>query len=257
MAAPPSNSPASASVAVITGAGSGIGRAAALALLERGFHLALLGRRREPLEAVAREIPGSDTLICPVDIADEPDVEATFGRITAHFGRIDLLFNNAGAFPARAPIDAISYRDWKTILDVNVGGAFLCARAAFRQMKSQSPQGGRIINNGSLSAHVPRPEAAAYTVSKHAITGLTKALLLDGRPFNIVAGQIDIGNVATELSGTLQTGALQPDGSVRGEPMMAVDNVAEAIVMMETRPLESNVPFLTIMASQMPFSGRG
>lgn len=257
MNAEPKNSISSPSVAVITGAGSGIGRAAALALSERGFHLALLGRRREALEAVASAMPGSDTIVCPVDVTDEADVKAAFNRIAAHFGRIDLLFNNAGAFPVRAPFDAITYRDWQAILDVNLGGAFLCARAAFGHMKAQSPQGGRIINNGSLSAQVPRPEAAAYTVSKHAITGLTKAILLDGRPFNIVAGQIDIGNVATELSGSLQTGALQPDGTVRGEPMMALDNVAEAIAMMATRPLDANVPFLTIMASQMPFTGRG
>jgi len=243
-------------VALVTGAGSGIGRASALALAKAGFRLALIGRRREPLDEVAAEIDG-ETLVHPANVADEADVAAAFVAAVARFDRIDLLFNNAGTSAPKTPFEDIELRHWNRVLAVNVTGSFLCAREAFRVMKAQSPMGGRIINNGSVSAHAPRPWGAAYTTSKHAITGLTKQLSLDGRAYDIACGQIDIGNAETGVAQNLVQGMQQPDGRVVPEPVMPLASVADAVVFMAGLPLESNVQFMTIMATKMPLVGRG
>jgi NAD(P)-dependent dehydrogenase (short-subunit alcohol dehydrogenase family) len=246
-----------AGVALVTGAGSGIGRASAVKLLADGWQVALVGRRREALEETAARSGGAQASVAPCDVTDPAAVDAAFAATAARFGRIDMLFNNAGTNVAARPIDELSVDDWNTVVSVNLHGAFLCARAAFAQMRGQDPQGGRIINNGSISAHVPRPGSVPYTTSKHAITGLTRCLSLDGRPFNIACGQIDIGNAASEMTGRMGGGVPQADGSIRPEPLMDVNHVAQAVVQMANLPLETNVQFITIMATRMPFIGRG
>jgi NAD(P)-dependent dehydrogenase (short-subunit alcohol dehydrogenase family) len=244
-------------VAVVTGAGTGIGRAVSLALARAGFAVALAGRRKEALEATAAAAGGAETLVAPCDVADPAAVERLFDATVQRFGRVDLLFNNAGAGAPPVPIDELSVEQWKAVVDANLTGSFLCARQAVRHMKRQTPQGGRIINNGSISAHAPRPNSAPYTSTKHAITGLTKSLSLDGRPFNIACGQIDIGNAATEMTERMKNGVPQADGRIAVEPRMDVEHVAQAVVFMAGLPLESNVQFMTIMATNMPFVGRG
>jgi len=247
-----------AKVALITGAGSGIGRSAALSLAQRGYRLVLAGRRADALAETAALIGDqAETLCCPTDVTDDAQVDALFAQAVAHFGRIDLLFNNAGMGAAAVQIDEMDMADWRRVVDVNLTGAFLCLRAAFRTMKAQTPQGGRIINNGSISAHSPRPLSAPYTATKHAITGLTKSASLDGRPFDIACCQIDIGNAATDMGSKMASGVPQADGSLRAEPVMSVDHVGEAIVWMDSLPLDANVQFMTIMATAMPFVGRG
>lgn len=246
-------------IALVTGAGSGIGKCVAQALLRNGYHVVLAGRREAPLRdtALSCDVPASSWLAVPTDVSKEASVEALFDAIRQTYGRLDLLFNNAGVFTPAQSLEDFTLANWQMSVDVNLTGAFLCARAAFRQMKEQSPQGGRIINNGSISAHAPRPNSAAYTSTKHAITGLTKAALLDGRKYNIACGQIDIGNAATEMTQAMQNGILQADGSTRVEPVMRADDVARAVLYMDSLPLEANVPFMTVMATAMPFIGRG
>ncbi len=239
---------------LITGAGSGIGRATARAFLAAGWRVALLGRREAPL----RETAGtSEALILPADVTDAAQVQAAFDRIAAEWGRLDVLFNNAGIALKGAPIDEIALDDWQALSDVNIGGMVICARAAFGLMRRQSPQGGRIINNGSISAQAPRPGSAPYTISKHAITGLTKTLALDGRRFDIACGQIDIGNAATEMAMGFTKGTMQANGQMMVEPVMSVDHVASTVLHMASLPLDVNIPFITIMARDMPLIGRG
>jgi NADP-dependent 3-hydroxy acid dehydrogenase YdfG len=244
-------------VAVVTGAGSGIGRASALALAASGWAVVLAGRRPDAIDAVRREAGTARLLAVPTDVRRPEDVQALFARTLAVFGRVDLLFNNAGVFPRTTPFEDLTLEAWQQAVDVNLTGTFLCAQAAFRAMKAQSPRGGRIINNGSISAHAPRPEAAAYTCSKHAVTGLTKQLSLDGRRHDIACGQIDIGNAGTELAAGMARGVLQAHGAIAVEPLMDVALVAEAVVHMASLPLSANVQFMTIMATKMPFVGRG
>ena len=244
-------------VAVVTGAGSGIGRAVSLALAGAGYAVALAGRRQDALEATAAAAAGADTLVVRCDVAEATSVEQLFESTVQRFGRVDLLFNNAGTGAPAVPIDQLSVEQWRTVVDANLTGSFLCARQAVRIMKQQQPQGGRIINNGSISAHAPRPNSTPYTATKHAITGLTKCLSLDGRPFNIACGQIDIGNAATEMTERMKAGVAQADGRIAVEPRMDVEHVAQAVVFMAGLPLESNVQFMTIMATSMPFVGRG
>ena len=243
--------------AVVTGAGSGIGRAVARQLLAAGFSVALAGRRPELLAETAEDNPAA--LVVPTDITDPADVDRLFNAVRERWGRLDLLFNNAGTFGPAAGIDEISLADWNDTVAVNLTGAMLCAAAAFRQMKVQQPQGGRIINNGSISAHTPRPRSVAYAATKHALTGLTKSIELDGRPHGISCGQIDIGNTSTGLlhSAGISDGALQPDGSRRVEPTFDVDEAARAVVLMATLPAQANINQLTITASGMPYIGRG
>ncbi|GAB4263375.1 MAG: SDR family oxidoreductase [Thermoleophilia bacterium] len=255
-------------VAVVTGAGSGVGRAVAIELLEAGYRVALAGRREEALrETLTKyesgrtaggdglEEAGAKALVIPTDVTDETSVRELFARTRADFGQIDLLFNNAGTFGPVAPLDEISTDEWRRTVDTNLTGAFLCAREAFALMKAQG--GGRIINNGSVSAHAPRPHAVAYTATKHAMTGLTKAISLEGRPYRIACGQIDIGNAVTEMTAGIAKGALQADGSVVAEPTMDVRHVGEAVLYMAGLPLEANVQFMTLMATSMPLIGRG
>ena len=247
-----------AGVALVTGAGSGVGRAATLALLADGWQVALLGRRAEALdETIAQASNGAGALALPCDVSDAQAVDAAFAATIDRFGRLDLLFNNAGAGTPAKTIDEIGVDEWETVVGVNLTGAFLCARAAFAQMRAQSPQGGRIVNNGSISAHVPRPGSVPYTTTKHAITGLTRCLSLDGRPYNIACGQIDIGNAETPMTERMTKGVPQANGSVAVEDRMDVNHVAEALVQMANYPLETNVQFITIMATKMPFIGRG
>lgn len=248
----------SGKVAVVTGAGSGIGKATALALLNAGYRVALAGRRAEQLEAVARESGASTrALAVPADVTDPGSVSALFAVARENSGRVDLLFNNAGTNVPGIPFEDLPYEKWLAVVNVNLNGMFLCAQAAFRTMKEQSPRGGRIINNGSISAHAPRPDSAPYTASKHAVTGLTKSISLDGRKYDIACCQIDIGNALTELSARMTQGVLQADGELRSEPMMDVAQVANAVVYMDSLPLEANVQYMTIMATKMPFVGRG
>jgi NAD(P)-dependent dehydrogenase (short-subunit alcohol dehydrogenase family) len=246
-------------IALVTGAGSGIGRASALALARAGFTVVLAGRRRAALEATAAlgDVDAPRMHSMPTDVADATAVAQLFQYIEATFGRLDLLFNNAGMGSRTVPIDELSIAEWRQVVDVNLTGAFLCAREAFRLMRSQRPQGGRIINNGSISAHAPRPMSAPYTATKHAITGLTKSLALDGRAFDIACCQIDIGNADTELAARMRQGVPQADGRIAAEPTMDVDHVASAIAYMAGLPLAANVQFMTIMATKMPFIGRG
>jgi NAD(P)-dependent dehydrogenase (short-subunit alcohol dehydrogenase family) len=244
-------------VAVVTGAGSGIGRAAALALARAGYAVTLAGRRKDALDATAAAAAGAETLVVPCNVADPAAVEHLFEATVQRFGRLDVLFNNAGTGAPAVPIDELTVEQWRTVVDANLHGSFLCARQAVRVMKRQQPQGGRIINNGSISAHAPRPNSAPYTATKHAVTGLTKSLSLDGRPFNIACSQIDIGNAATEMTERMKNGIAQADGRIAVEPRMDVEHVAQAVVFMAGLPLESNVQFMTIMATKMPFIGRG
>ena len=239
---------------LVTGAGSGIGRATARAFMAAGWRVALMGRRREALAETAADHPA---LILPCDVTDPAQVDAAFADLKADFGRLDVLFNNAGISAKAAPIDEIPVADWLAVNATNINGMFFCARAAFGLMRRQTPQGGRIINNGSISAHVPRPGSAPYTMSKHAVTGLTRTLGLDGRAFNIACGQIDIGNAMTDMAAGFTTGAMQADGQVRVEPVMDVTHVAEAVLHMARLPLAVNIPFMTLMARDMPFIGRG
>jgi len=242
-------------VAIVTGAGSGIGRHAALALLDAGWRVALAGRRRESLQETAT---GSDAaLVVPADVTDPESVRELFATVKRELGRIDLLFNNAGSFGVPSPVEDVLVDDWNSVVATNLTGSFLCAQEAFRAMKEQEPQGGRIINNGSISAHVPRPYAVAYTATKHAITGLTKALSLEGRRCDIACGQIDIGNAGTDMTEAMKRGVPQADGSIAPEPIMEVRHVADAVLYMANLPLDANVEFMTVMATKMPFVGRG
>ena len=246
-------------VAIVTGAGSGIGKAAALALLQHGYRVALAGRRREPLEqtAAAAGDARNRSLVVPTDVADPESVSALFARAKEAFGRLDVLFNNAGIGAPAVPLEDLTFDQWKKVVDINLTGMFLCTQEAFRLMKSQDPRGGRIINNGSISAHAPRPNSAPYTATKHAITGLTKSTSLDGRKYDIACGQIDIGNAATDLAARMASGVPQANGQIAVEPLMDVTHVANAIVHMASLPLEANVQFMTVMATKMPFVGRG
>jgi len=243
-------------VAIVTGGGSGVGEASALALSATGWSVVVCGRRRELLDSVVTRMaaPG---LAVTCDVADNESVDDLFASTVNRFGRVDLLFNNAGTGARPVPIDELSVDEWQRVVNVNLTGPFLCSRAAFAQMKNQTPLGGRIINNGSISAHVPRPNSAPYTATKHAMTGLTKSLSLDGRTHNITAGQIDIGNAGTPMTARMPEGAAQPDGSIRPEPLMDVNDVARAVVYMATLPTEANVLTMTVMANEMPFVGRG
>jgi len=242
-------------VALVTGAGSGIGRAVALALAGEGYSVVVAGRRRDPLEPPAAA--GSRMLAVPTDVTDPAAVSALFGRALGTFGRLDLLFNNAGQGAPPVPLEDLPYEQWKAVVDVNLTGTFLCTQEAIRIMKSQRPRGGRIINNGSISAHAPRPNSAPYTATKHAITGLTRATSLDGRKYDIACGQIDIGNAATEMTEGMTQGALQANGATEVEPRIDVEHVARAVLYMAGLPLDANVQFLTVMATKMPFIGRG
>lgn len=246
-------------VALVTGAGSGIGRAVSIALASSGFVVVMAGRRRERLDRVAEEVTGQDghALVVVADVANQQSVHAMFEVIRAKYGRLDLLFNNAGVSAPGIPVEEISLAQWRAVIDVNLTGAFLCTQEAVRIMKQQTPRGGRIINNGSISAHTPRPNSAPYTASKHAILGLTKATALDGRPFDIACGQIDIGNAATAIGSHVTQGALQANGTRLAEPTLDVSYVAEAVRYMASLPLVANVLSLTVMATGMPFVGRG
>ncbi|TXS62087.1 SDR family oxidoreductase [Streptomyces sp. me109] len=245
-------------IAVVTGAGSGIGRAVAVELLRTGWSVGLAGRRTGPLEETAALAPGAPTLVVRADVARPEEVAALFAVVRERFGRLDLLFNNAGTFgPGGVPVEELPYEAWRHVVDTNLNGAFLCAQAAFRQMKEQDPQGGRIINNGSISAHAPRPRSIAYTATKHAVTGLTKSLSLDGRPYRIACGQIDIGNAATDMTSGMRTGTPQANGELAVEPVMDAADVARTVRHMAELPLEANVQFATVMATSMPYVGRG
>ena len=243
-------------IAMITGAGSGVGRAVAKALSDAGWTCVLVGRKEAALQDTARMLKG-ESLVVAADVGDPDAVKTVFGRIKEKFGRLDMLFNNAGMGAPAVPIEDLTFAQWQAVVGVNLTGAFLCTQEAVRLMKAQVPQGGRIINNGSISADRPRPHSAPYTATKHAITGLTKSTILDGRPFDITAGQVDIGNAATEMTERMTQGVLQPDGKLAVEPRMDVTHVAQAVVYMAGLPLESNVPFLTVMATKMPLYGRG
>lgn len=246
-------------IAVITGAGSGIGRSTALALLDAGYLVVLAGRRRPPLEETqALAGPhGERTLAVPTDVSDPASVAALFRASVDHFGRVDLLFNNAGVNVPAGPFEDLTFEQWNQVVSINLTGSFLCAQAAFRVMKEQTPRGGRIINNGSISAHAPRPNAAPYTATKHAITGLTRSLSLDGRKYDIACGQIDIGNAATDMGGRMALGVPQANGTIAAEAVMDVGEAARAVVYMASLSPEANVQFLTVMATKMPFVGRG
>jgi NAD(P)-dependent dehydrogenase (short-subunit alcohol dehydrogenase family) len=248
-----------AKVALVTGAGSGVGKAAALGLAKEGFDVGLVGRRAEMLEAVASEAraSGVKALVLQGDAGDPKQVKAVFAKLKEGLGRIDVLFNNAGTGAPPIPMEDLTYEQWKAVVDINLTGSFLCAQEAIRMMKAQKPQGGRIINNGSISAHAPRPRSAPYTATKHAITGLTKAISLDGREFDITCSQIDIGNAATPMTERMARGVPQPDGSTRVEPTMDVQAVAKAVVYAATLPPDANMLFMTVMATKMPFVGRG
>jgi NAD(P)-dependent dehydrogenase (short-subunit alcohol dehydrogenase family) len=249
---------ATAKVALVTGAGTGIGRAVALALLQAGWKVALAGRRREPLdEAITSSGAAERALAAPSDVADPESVRSLFSRVRHAFGRLDLLFNNAGIAAPGVPLEDLTLEQWRSVVDVNLTGAFLCTQAAFRQMKDQTPRGGRIINNGSISAHAPRPNSAPYTATKHAITGLTRSTSLDGRKYDIACGQIDVGNAATDLTARMALGVPQANGQLAPEPRMDVAHVASAVLYMASLPLEANVQFMTVMATKMPFVGRG
>jgi NAD(P)-dependent dehydrogenase (short-subunit alcohol dehydrogenase family) len=246
-------------VALVTGAGSGIGRACALALLEAGYHVVVAGRRADALQETiaAAGAGGARMLAVPTDVGKPADVKALFGKTKERFGRLDLLFNNAGMGTPAVPIEELSFEQWSAVVAVNLTGPFLCTQEAFRLMKSQSPQGGRIVNNGSISAYAPRPMSAPYTSTKHAISGLTRSTALDGRAWNIACGQIDIGNAATDMTQRMTSGVIQANGEMKVEPRMDVKHVADALVHMASLPLEANVLFMTVMATNMPFVGRG
>src|SRR5262245_36042953 len=243
-------------IALVTGAGTGIGKHAALALSRDGYSVVLAGRRQDLLEATAAEAK-SPTLVVPTDVADPAAVKALFAKTVEVFGRLDVVFNNAGTGAPPVPLEDLTYEQWKTVVDINLTGVFLCTQEAFKIMKSQNPRGGRIINNGSISAHAPRPNSSPYTSTKHAVTGLTKAASLDGRKYDIACGQIDIGNAETPMTARMKTGVPQPNGATIPEPTMGADNVARAVVYMASLPLDANVLFMTVMATKMPFVGRG
>ncbi|HVB78614.1 MAG TPA: SDR family oxidoreductase [Candidatus Binataceae bacterium] len=246
-------------VAIVTGAGTGIGKQAALALLHAGYSVVLAGRRRELLEATALEgkSAGARAVVVPADVGDPASVKALFAQTKEAFGRLDLLFNNAGVGAPGIPLEDLTYEQWKSVVDINLTGAFLCTQEAFRMMKGQQPRGGRIINNGSISAHAPRPNSAPYTATKHGMTGLTKAASLDGRKYDIACGQIDIGNAATEMTARMKRGVPQANGTLEVEPTFDAQQVARAVVYMASLPLEANVLFMTVMATKMPLVGRG
>ncbi|RYF06637.1 MAG: SDR family oxidoreductase [Comamonadaceae bacterium] len=245
-------------VAIVTGGGSGIGRAAALALLRDGWSVVLAGRREQPLADVAAESnAGERVLAVPTNVADPQSVQALFEQTVARFGRVDLLFNNAGVGAQAVPLEDLSIEQWKNVVDINLNGMFYCIQSAFRAMKSQTPRGGRIINNGSISAHTPRPNSIAYTATKHAVMGLTKTASLDGRKYDIAVGQIDVGNAGTDLAQRMAQGVLQAHGEIAVEPLMNVDIVGQSVLYMANLPLEANVMFHTVMATKMPFAGRG
>ena len=244
-------------VALVTGAGTGIGRAVALAFLRVGYSVVLVGRRSEPLQAVVKESGSDRALAVPTDVGNPESVAALFTKISEVFGRIDVLFNNAGVSGIGTNFEDIAFETWQSVVNINLTGSFLCAQGAFKMMKDQLPQGGRIINNGSISAHAPRPNSASYTATKHAITGLTKSISLDGRKYSIACGQIDIGNALTELSVRMTKGVMQANGEVAVEPMMDATEVADAVIHMAALPLRTNIQFMTIMATNMPFVGRG
>jgi NAD(P)-dependent dehydrogenase (short-subunit alcohol dehydrogenase family) len=250
---------AESKVAVVTGGGSGIGRAVALALANEGYAVVVAGRRQEALDSISGEAAraGLHLMAIPTDVRDQPSVKSLFAKTNAAFGRLDLLFNNAGTVAPPVPIEELTYDQWKVVVDTNLSGAFLCTQEAVKLMKNQRPRGGRIINNGSISAHSPRPNSAPYTATKHAITGLTKSTSLDGRQFDIACGQIDIGNAATEMTEKISQGAVQADGTIVGEPRIDLGDVARAVVYMASLPLDTNVQFMTVMATRMPFIGRG
>ena len=252
-----SNDKANPKVALVTGAGTGIGRAVALAFLREGYGVVLAGRRIEPLASVAKESGTDRALAVSTDVGNPESVAALFDSIRQRFGRIDVLFNNAGVSGMGVGFEDIAFGTWQNVVNINLTGSFLCAQGAFKMMKDQLPQGGRIINNGSISAHAPRPNSAPYTATKHAITGLTKSISLDGRKYNIACGQIDIGNAMTELSARMAKGVPQANGEIAIEPMMDATEVADAVVHMASLPLSTNVQFMTIMATKMPFVGRG
>ncbi|HEX6979655.1 MAG TPA: SDR family oxidoreductase [Alphaproteobacteria bacterium] len=249
----------SGKVALVTGAGSGIGKTVAIALAKEGYAVVLAGRRKEALEAVAGEIKasGGRALAVPTNVGDPASVKALFAKTKETFGRLDLLFNNAGIGAPAIPLEDLTFEQWKAVVDTNLTGAFLCTQEAFKIMKDQQPRGGRIINNGSISAHAPRPFSAPYTATKHAITGLTKSTSLDGRKYDIACGQIDIGNAATEMTARMKDGVPQANGTIAPEPTMDPKYVAQAVVYMASLPLDTNVQFLTVMATKMPFIGRG
>lgn len=242
-------------VAIVTGGGSGVGAASATALARAGWTVAVLGRRAEPLERLAASVDGVHAV--PADVTDPDQVERAFDDVAARFGRLDLLFNNAGRGGTPVPVDEVDVAEWRQVVDLNVTGTFLCTRAAFRIMRGQDPQGGRIVNNGSISAQVPRPLSIAYTATKHAVTGITRSTSLDGRPYSIAAGQIDIGNAGTTMTAGMADGALQADGSRRPEPVFDVAEVGAALVYMASLPLTANVQWLTVAATGMPYIGRG
>ena len=246
-------------VALVTGAGTGIGKHSALALMREGYAVVLAGRRKDLLEATAAEgkSTGAATLVVPTDVADPESIRALFAKTKDTFGRLDLLFNNAGIGAPPVPLEELPFEKWKAVVDTNLTGAFICTQEAIKIMKDQTPRGGRIINNGSISAHAPRPFSVAYTSTKRAITGLTKSTSLDGRKYDIACGQIDVGNAATEMTERMKKGVPQPNGLVEVEPTMDVQNVARAVVYMASLPLDANVMFLTVMATKMPFVGRG
>jgi NAD(P)-dependent dehydrogenase (short-subunit alcohol dehydrogenase family) len=243
--------------AIVTGAGSGIGRAVALGLLAEGYAVALAGRRSEPLEQTAADASNGQPLVVPTDVRDPESVRRLFDRASETFGRLDLLFNNAGVNVPGVKLEDMTVDDWRFVVDVNLTGLFLCTQQAFRLMKAQTPRGGRIINNGSISAHVPRPDSAAYTATKHAVTGLTRSTSLDGRKYDIVCGQIDIGNAATEMASRMAAGIPQASGQIVREPLLDLDHVVRAVLYMATLPLDANVQFMTVMAAKMPYIGRG
>ncbi len=245
-------------IAIVTGAGTGIGKAAALALLKDGWHVALAGRRAEPLETVVAESgAGPRAVAVPTDVADPQAVRALFDRVVQAFGRVDLLFNNAGVNAPGVPLDELTVEQWKNVVDINLNGMFYCIQNAFRVMKAQDPKGGRIINNGSISAHTPRPNSIAYTATKHAVMGLTKTASLDGRRHEIAVGQIDVGNAGTEMAMRMAKGVPQANGEIAVEPLMDVNIVGQSVLYMANLPLEANVMFHTVMATKMPFAGRG
>ncbi|MFY0654475.1 MAG: SDR family oxidoreductase [Cyclobacteriaceae bacterium] len=244
-------------IAIITGAGSGIGRTVAVELSKDGWSVVLGGRRENTLNETAALCGTGQTLVVPTDVSNPESVSGLFEQTVDAFGRLDLLFNNAGVNIPAGPLEEIDIEDWKKVIDINLTGVFLCTQEAVKQMKTQNPTGGRIINNGSISAQVPRPNAAAYNASKHAVTGLTKSTSLEGRSFNIACGQIDIGNTASPMARLMEGGVLQADGSTKPEPTMDIDSVGKAVVYMANLPLDTNVPFITVMANQMPFIGRG
>ncbi len=244
-------------IGIVTGAGSGVGRAAALALAADGWTVALAGRRREQLEETAGLAAGATTLVVPTDVTDPASVAALFATVRERFGRVDLLFNNAGVGAPAVPLEELALEDWQRVVRTNLDGMFFCIREAFKVMKSQDPRGGRIINNGSISAYAPRPNSIAYTATKHAVSGLTRSASLDGRKYDIAVGQIDIGNAETPMAARMKDGVPQADGSIRPEPLMPVEQVGRAVAFMASLPLDCNVLFMTIMATKMPFVGRG